>query len=377
MRVLHVIKDLEPGGIQTLLKDTFDNKHLFDGQIALFSFGQGRLMEALQKSADPFFYHFKRSYMCDFKLVRALQKTIKEFKPDIVHTHHTAEMLHAFLALRRNHHTVLAHTYHVSPFVSSTTDKYLTKKIEKKFDLLIAPSKALTAQMRQHKYARCDKYHVIPNGISLNRCITPLDKTSCRTKLKLQQDALLIGMAGSFYNNIRDQLTLCKAFAIVAKEHKNSCLVFAGAPVSKYFKKSKAYDDCKRLIHQEGIAHRVIFLDHISPISYFYKSLDIYVHSSKYDTFGLAPVEALMNKIPVIVSDIEVFQEVFQNINNVFFFPTENAADLARLISAQLKTKDTPFKQKAITDAELSEKFGISTYINQLHTLYQKHLKNA
>ncbi|MBA3901616.1 MAG: glycosyltransferase, partial [Bacteroidetes bacterium] len=96
MKVLHIIKDLEPGGIQTLLLDIANNRHGFNGEIALLVIGEGRLEKAFVNSGIRLF-KLQRNKLIDFKAIGQFRKILKDFKPEIIHTHHALEVLYVFL----------------------------------------------------------------------------------------------------------------------------------------------------------------------------------------------------------------------------------------------------------------------------------------
>ncbi|HEX3322182.1 MAG TPA: glycosyltransferase family 4 protein [Terriglobales bacterium] len=57
----------------------------------------------------------------------------------------------------------------------------------------------------------------------------------------------------------------------------------------------------------------------------------IYAATSKYEPFGLAPLEAALSGCALVMNDIPVFRELWQN--HAVFFRRDDAADLARSIA--------------------------------------------
>ncbi len=367
MRVLHIIKDLEPGGIQSLLLDMFNNKSYFNGEMALLTMGKGRLKEDFRKAAGKNFYETERNILIDPKTINFIRKTALNFKVDIVHTHHSVEMLHAYYALRKYPKIKLANTYHVSPKINTKKDLFVTKKIEKHFDYLITPSQALKDEMHKAGFRSASRYTVISNGLDEKRVKTTLSKEECRKKLKLNPHHFIIGMAGSFYTQIRDHKTLCKAFTLI-DENDTSDLVLAGARTSSYFANKTSAEDCVNICKNAGKLKQLVFLDHINPIADFYGAIDLYVHSSKHDTFGLAPMEACFNNLPVILSDLAVFREIYSTYNAIDFFSIADYKELALLLHQHIK------KEKQAVNATANnffiENYSIKKYISALSSMY-------
>ena len=367
MKVLHIIKDLEPGGIQSLLLDMFHNKECFNGELALLAMGKGRLKEDFRKAAEKNFFETERKILIDPATISFIRKTALDFDADVVHTHHSVEMLHAYYALRKYPRIKLAHTYHVSPKISTKKDLLVSKKIEKHFQILITPSQALKDEMQEAAFHAAPRYYLVPNGLDEKRVISTLSKEECRIKLKLNPNHFIIGMAGSFYTKIRDHKTLCKAFTLI-DENDTTNLIFAGATKSSYFGNKTSAEDCISICKNAGKEKQLIFLEHLNPIADFYRAIDLYVHSSKHDTFGLAPMEACFNNLPVILSDLAVFKEIYAHYPQLDYFTVANHKELAALINQHINKDGKP--RNAVINKRFTQNYTIEKYLSALSEVY-------
>ena len=61
----------------------------------------------------------------------------------------------------------------------------------------------------------------------------------------------------------------------------------------------------------------------------YMNNASILVQPSIYEGFGLPPLEALYLGTPCLLSDIEVFKEIYSDFQNCYFFEKENTKDLA------------------------------------------------
>lgn len=366
MRALHILKDLEPGGIQILLLDMLTNRRYFEGELALFVMGKGRLHKQFRSIKGLKIYQWQRKMKIDYQVIRALQNAVVDFEAELIHTHHTAEMFHGWWAMRKFPKVKKAHTFHVSPEVFTLPDKLLNRWIAPHFDLLLAPSHAQAQALSKAGIRKKNSLQVLYNGIDPKRVQSKLSQKEARHKLQLPEKGYLIGMAGSFYNQIRDQETLCRAMAKVESTKEEVYLVFAGATHSDYFKKSAYYQHCKALCEKLGISERVSFLGNVAQVSTFYRSLDLYVHCSRRDTFGLAVLEAQQSGLPVIVYNTELNKELWQpnlwQISNVITTSEENVANA---IQEAIDHKDSPVK------AGMADKFSIGEHLAHLSHCYR------
>jgi glycosyltransferase, group 1 family len=70
----------------------------------------------------------------------------------------------------------------------------------------------------------------------------------------------------------------------------------------------------------------------------YISNASILVQPSIYEGFGLPPLEALYLGTSCLLSDIEVFKELYSDFQNCYFFKSENTIDLAKkLLSIPLK----------------------------------------
>lgn len=87
------------------------------------------------------------------------------------------------------------------------------------------------------------------------------------------------------------------------------------------------------------------------------------IQPSLYEGFGIPPLEALYLKTPVILSDIPVFKEVYNNLP-VTFFKSNDSEDL--------KCKMLSFVEVSINNSMLDQKFSFTDTITLLFNEFEK-----
>ena len=174
-------------------------------------------------------------------------------------------------------------------------------------------------------------------------------------------------MIGNFYNNGRDQLTICKALPDIFKKYPNIHFAFIGGHSDKepYF-----FNECFNLCKSNNILDRTHFVGLRSDVNDILNSLDIFVFSSNHDTFGIAVVEAMLSNLPVIVNDIAPLIEVTGNGKYAKVFRSKNIEDLKIKIIEIIEnpTYRTKLSEKGKIWAR--NKFSIENYISDLKNLY-------
>jgi glycosyltransferase involved in cell wall biosynthesis len=141
----------------------------------------------------------------DFKAYKHIQKIIREFKPDIVHTHAAKPGAVGRMAADSLKVPVIIHTYHGHVFHSYfgkvktsfiiNTERYLAKKS----DALIAISQQQKKEfVHEFRIAEENKFRVIPLGFELHKFKEnqELKRKKFRDEFKLHDDEIAVGIIG-------------------------------------------------------------------------------------------------------------------------------------------------------------------------------------
>jgi glycosyltransferase involved in cell wall biosynthesis len=235
-----------------------------------------------------------------------------------------------------------------------------------RLDAIVAVSKAVLDDFK-NQFGIDDRgqFHVLYNGIDLKRI--DCERRDLRDELGIPKTSLVMGMIGNFINDVRDQMTVVQALPEVLSYYPAAYFIFVGAPSDVY---PWCYQQCFEYCEKNGLSRRVLFLGKRHDVGNILRTLNLFVYSSNYDTFGIAVVEAMLTGVPVIVNDLPVFQEITDNGRNALIYGTKNVNDLVTKIrfAFENKTAVTEIAAKAKADARM--RFSIETHINNLTKLY-------
>ncbi|MEO7800520.1 MAG: glycosyltransferase [Ginsengibacter sp.] len=141
----------------------------------------------------------------DYKAYRKLKSIIKEFKPDIVHTHAAKPGALGRLAAYTSGVKVIVHTYHGHIFHSyfssfrTNTFLHIERYMAKISSSLVAISPLQKKELvDDFKVAPADKFSIIPLGLDLDKFQIDFweKRTSFRNEFLLSEDTIAISIIG-------------------------------------------------------------------------------------------------------------------------------------------------------------------------------------
>lgn len=128
----------------------------------------------------------------------------------------------------------------------------------------------------------------------------------------------------------KNAMTLIQAFALLKDEFPTLKLYFKG-------NRNPDYELLPPIAYKLGIEDRVCFdraFRSNEEMAWLYRHAKLFVSPSFMEGFGFTPVEAILNKIPTIVSNIETLREVTQGYATLF--DPHSVEQLASLIRHHL-----------------------------------------
>lgn len=373
MKVLHLLDSLNRGGTESLALDVCRNAEKHGIDLTFVTTKGGTLEDDFRASGTEFF-RLRRRLPVDFNVILKLRKIIKKRRIQIVHGHQPVDGLHLYLAtvglpVRR----VLS--FH--GFITDAKNRRTAHILIPQMDANVVVSRALQYWLAEKDDLDTGKnFRVLYNGVDEKRLRpTATAGKSLKKELNLNEDVLLLGMVGNFYRDPRkDQITLCRALPKVFSEIKNAYCVFAGGTEEGAEDKLQA---CVDFCRENDIADRVYFLGQRGDVPDILAALDLFVFSSLHEGLPIAVNEAMLARVPMIVSDIEPLLEASGNGKYAEVFHAQDALELSEKILKLLK--DENLRENLGTSAlEFArENFSIESHLRNLKTLYDELLTTS
>ncbi|TPN89018.1 N-acetyl-alpha-D-glucosaminyl L-malate synthase BshA [Aquimarina algicola] len=202
---------------------------------------------------------------------------------------------------------------------------------------------------------------VVPNFIDISQKKTSF--TDCQRELMATPDERIVTHISNFrpVKRISDVIDI---FYNIQKEIPAKLLMVGDGPERK-----PAEQKCKEL----GIKDKVIFLGNSNEVDKILCFSDLFLLPSERESFGLAALEAMMNKVPVISSNAGGIPEVNLNGISGYLSDVGDIEQMSKHAIDILKDDITLeiFKEKAY---EQAERFDVNEIVPKYVAIYESAL---
>lgn len=248
------------------------------------------------------------------------------------------------------------HTYRENSPLFRIFPNYF-RKVLAKVDENIAVSKSAASLVL--KYYPETPFHIIPNGISLDRF-----STSVAPIEKFRDGVFTILYVGRM-DPRKGAKYLFAALPILEKQLPNFRILVVGSGWMK-----NVYD---KYIPPK-LLHRVEFVGYVTPeeLPRYYRSADVYCSpATNGESFGLVLLEAMASGIPIVASDIVGYHDVVENKREGLLVPARSPRHLAE---ALITLARYPEKRGEMARNGLAKARGYSWehVVNQIEPVYEK-----
>ena len=279
---------------------------------------------------------------------------------DIIHTNGIRPDLFAFINRKKiKYHISTIHNF-VFNDLAFTYNKLISwifgnvwLILWRRADKLVCVSKAMKDYYA--KWFSLSKLEVIYNGIAeIDNSFIPDYDVIQAINCFYSKGLKVIGSAGI----LTKRKGIDQVLYMVAEE-KEFALVIIG--------NGKELPGLKHLAKKLNITDRCLFCGFRSNAVNYFRYFDFFIMPSRSEGFGLAMIEAVQQKIPVICSDLEVLKELF-NTDEVIFFRLYDKASLA---SALRTAKETGNIKTELAYTRYKNEYTDRLMAKQYYELYQ------
>ncbi len=385
MRILHISTRLILGGSQenTLLSCTIsaDRGH----EVAL-AFGpihgpEGSLLPRL--AADTRIERFEVPTLTrsvdpirDWQCARQLRALIREWKPDVVHTHSSKAGILGRAAGWDEGVPAVVHTIHGLPFhpYQSSLKNWAFVRAErwaaKRCHAIVSVADAMTATARSHGIGRAEQFVTIRSGMEVAAWQNSAnDRARTRARFGWDDQTIVLGTVARL-DRLKGHDDLIDAFGgLLSRE--------TGGPIAMLWVGDGWWRErLEARLARKNLSHRVTLTGLVDPaeIPALVSAMDLVVHPSYREGLPRAVVQGLLGGKPVIAYDIDGAREVCKHGETGLLV---KAGDLTGLQASAAQLIADPALRAAMGSRgrELAQtEFDAQTMVDQLLALYTRIL---
>ena len=361
IRVLHVIQNLNYGGMERVLSDIVlrcDHKR-FESHVLCLQY-LGRFAEGLDTVAK--LHVAKPMGAASMLWPRRLASQIRTLAPDVVHTHsgvwYKASLAGRLAGVRR-----LVHTEHGRP----NPDPFLTRFVDglgaRRTDMVVAVSRRLGTQLAASLRIDQRKITVIPNGIDTEVFRPRADTGHVRAALGVARDAPIIGSIGRL-EPIKGYDVMIEAFSILHKRHadRNAVLVIAGEGSQRVA--------LEKLVRDRGLSGLVFILGWRNDVADLHSASTIFTMSSRSEGTSISLLEAMSSGLVPVVTDVGGNAAVLGDALAHRLVPSESPAALASAWSALIEKPDQLRHERLLARRRVVTEFSLDAMVRAYEETY-------
>lgn len=321
MRTAHVITRLIIGGAQENTLFNVDDQHHLHGDDVCLITGPGlgpegtlekrawdrgldiRVLPELRRSLHP---------LQDWKALRAIRRALREYSPDIVHTHSSKAGILGRLAAKQLGlpavHTIHGASFHFGQNPILHRAYRIAEKLAARWcDHFISVCDAMTEQYVAAGIAPREKFTTIYSGMEVDNFLSPKrSPEDVRRELKLAPGDIVFGKVARLFH-LKGHNYLIEAAAEVAARIPQARFLLVGDGILTEHYQAR--------IRELGLEDRFRFTGLVAPdaVPDFLHAMDVVVHTSDWEGLPRVLPQALIAGKPVISFRIDGAPEVCLN----------------------------------------------------------------
>lgn len=345
------------GGAETLIVQHLDNINRSRFEVHFITnTSKGELLSIAKEKAD-YYMCLNRKFVLDPIAILKLRKYLIRNSINIVHSHDWVSALFLLLASWGLKVSRISTTH----AQDRTWRNYVNLKVLKKFNFnIICVSKSQRIVLFE-KGMSWGKMAVVYNCFDFKK----FDR-SYKCKRYEKNGVFRVVMVGNYYWQ-KDQKTLINAINIIKHRGYNIELHLVGGRNIERLKQ------CQLLVKKLSLNSIVYFYNDREVDNDFLSQFDLFVFSSKSETFGIVTVEAMACGMPILVSDIPANMEIIRFGEDGLYFETGNSKSCAEEILKVINDRCL-FHSLSERAYERAQEFRPQKVVNELEEQYRKQL---
>ena len=310
------------------------------------------------------------SPLTDWRCYRDLRRLIRDWRPDVVHTHSSKAGILGRMAAWKEHVPRVIHTIHGLAFhpyqkrwrnaVYIGSERLAARYCHR----IVCVADAMRDQALAAGIGHRDQYVTVRSGMEVERFTKPaVDRETARAKLGFSDDACVIGTV-SRLAELKGHDDILDALAATMRDDDRIQLLWVGDGWWR--------DRLLGRAESMGIRDRIVTAGLVDPaeIPTYLQAMDVMIHASYREGLPRAVVQALLSCVPVIAYDVDGTREVcIDGVTGRLLRP----GDVAALTEATRWMIAHPSERRAMGregQTRFAGPFAAQTMVDELEKVY-------
>lgn len=334
------------------------------------------IIEEMKRKIDP---------TQDIAAYKKIKSIIKDYKPDIVHTHAskagTLGRLAAFSCkVPKVVHTFHGHVFHsYFGFATTTFYKNIERYLAKRSDAIVAISEKQKIELSEiHKICDANKITVIPLGFDLLKFNSDIDskRTNFRKKYNLKSDEICIGIIGRLVpvKNHKMFIEAFKKLTETTSKKVKAFIVGDGELKDELLAYCKTVNLSFSYITNPNYDAQVIFTSWIKEVDEVLAGIDIVALTSFNEGTPVSLIEAQACNKPIVTTNVGGIENVVKPNITAILCENNNAIAFSNALFKIVENEHLRLKMGTDGWVFVKDNFHYTRLCNDMKALYDRLL---
>lgn len=366
-KVLHILKNMDIGGIETYIMNNFRNINLeeYEFHFLLWDNRESYYEKEIRKMGGIIHkFKFSKNFFINIINVR---KILKRNFFDVIHCH-TLFYSGIFAYANKNNdcNIFISHIHSKSDNKRNGVIRKVYKCVCRR--LILKYSKYCCAcSTEAAKYVLGKKYNeaiIMNDYIDVQKYINVSkdDVNKIKSRFNISNEEIVLGNVGRLSIEKNQEYIIDLLCELEKKKVKFKCLLVGDGP---------EYVKLKNYVKKHGLDRNVFFVGFVSDVWNYFKCFDIFVFPSLYEGFGMALLEAQAAGVLCLSSD-QVPKNTDMNLGLVKYISLNQKEDWVNEI---INRKNHRISNHLIKKRIIEKGFDITNSIEILYSLYNGEIK--
>ncbi len=309
----------------------------------------------------------------DWQSYQAIIRTLRERKPDIVHTHSSkAGILGRAAATKLGIpavHTVHGAAFHHGQSALAFNAYRMAERLAARWcDAIISVCNSLTEQYVEAGIAPRSKFTTVYSGMEVEPFLNPpRSREDVRRELNFEAKHVVVAKVARLFH-LKGHEFLLAAARGVAQLHPNVRFLLIGDGILRAAIEAE--------IERLGLQRHFVFTGLVPPscIPELLNASDIVVHTSVWEGLARVLPQGLIAGKPVVSYDIDGAREVVLSGETGYLLPPESISELTQALSILIRRPELRQQFGAAGRARCVDVFRHESMTQQIRAVYEKVL---